>query len=155
MKSSLAGTVSLVNRDNRLPHIKSRAHPLFVGVPNYRDPRLAFATLLTLFAILGTAWLGFNRTPAQIVFTVSVGCALDMALHFVLRERRLLVPLSAYISSLSIALLLNYAHDWLLVLLPVFATVGPSFFLFAFFMMPDPESSSRWMVGSSRWWTIA
>ena len=53
--------------------------------------------------------------------------SVDIALHYALRERRLIVPLSAYISSLSLALLLNYAHDSWLLFLPVFLTIGSKY----------------------------
>jgi hypothetical protein len=52
---------------------------------------------------------------------------LDVALHWLLRGGRLLFPLSAFISSLSLALLLNYGHDHLLMLLPVFLTIGSKY----------------------------
>jgi hypothetical protein len=76
------------------------------------DPRLPFAAILTVYAILGCTWLGFNRNPIQILLTVSAGCLMDMVFHWLFRGRTLLVPLSAYISSVSIALLLNYSHNY-------------------------------------------
>jgi enediyne biosynthesis protein E4 len=98
-------------------------------VPDRGDPRWPFAALLTVYAALGTTVLTFNRGPLQILITVTAGCLLDMALHYALRERALVVPLSAYISSLSLALLLNYAHDPWLSLLPVFLTIGSKYLL--------------------------
>ena len=104
-----------------------------VGVPPRgrvdwkRDPRVPFALILTTYVVLGTLWLGFNRSPAQIITTVVAGCVLDMALHWLLRKRELLVPLSAYISALSIAILLNYAHDAWLLFLPIFLTIGSKY----------------------------
>ncbi|HEX2779245.1 MAG TPA: FG-GAP-like repeat-containing protein [Gemmatimonadaceae bacterium] len=78
---------------------------------------------------MGILWLGFNRSPGQIAAIVAIGCGLDMALHWLLRKRELLVPLSAYISSLSIAILLNFAHDYLLLALPIFLTIGSKYVL--------------------------
>ena len=98
-------------------------------MPDRRDPRIPFAAILTLYVVMGTVWLGFNRSPLQIALTVIAGCALDMGLHWGLRRRELLVPLSAYISSLSIAILLNYSHDYALLLLPVFLTIGSKYLL--------------------------
>jgi len=98
-------------------------------VPWRRDPRIPFAGLLTVYAVLGCTVLTFNRGPAQIAATVAAGCLLDMALHWMLRERALVVPLSAYISSLSLALLLNFAHDSWLPLLPVVLTIGSKYLL--------------------------
>lgn len=93
------------------------------------DPRIPFAAILTSYVIMGTVWLGFNRSPAQILSIVAAGCALDMALHWLLRKRELLVPLSAYISSLSIAILLNFAHDPWLLFLPIGLTIGSKYLL--------------------------
>ena len=76
---------------------------------------------------MGVGWLGFNRSVSQIATIVVAGCALDMALHWLLRKRELLMPLSAYISALSLAILLNYAHDPWLLLLPVFLTIGSKY----------------------------
>lgn len=101
----------------------------WTGVPRRGDPRLPFAAILTSYVVMGTLWLGFNRSPQQIALTVVAGCALDMLLHYVLRERAFLVPLSAYISSLSIAILLNYAHDDFLLFIPVFLTIGSKYLL--------------------------
>ena len=109
----------------RAPERRPRLH--WAGVPRRGDPRVPFAGILTAYAVLGTLWLGFNRSPAQIALTVVAGCALDLLLHFVLRKRELLVPLSAYISALSIAILLNYAHDWVLLLFPIYLTVGSKY----------------------------
>ncbi|MEP6730600.1 MAG: CRTAC1 family protein, partial [bacterium] len=56
---------------------------------------------------------------------------LDVGLHWLLRRRELIVPLSAYISSLSIAILLNFAHGYAVLALPVFLAIG-SKYLFTF-----------------------
>ncbi len=93
------------------------------GLPERGDPRIPFALLLAAFAVLGTTVLGFNRSPAQMVTTVLAAAVLDVLLHLLLKGR-LLFPLSAVISSLSLALLLNYGHDPLLMLVPVFLTVA-------------------------------
>ncbi len=92
-------------------------------VPRKNDPRIPFACILTTYAVLGCTVLGFNRTPLQILLTVAVGCALDMGLHWLFSRRERLVPLSAYISMMSIGLLLNYSHNYYLLFLPVFFTI--------------------------------
>jgi hypothetical protein len=99
----------------------------FLGIDWRRDPRVPFAAILTSYVVLGTLWLGFNRSPGQIISTVVAACALDMLLHWTLRRRELLVPLSAYISGLSIAILLNYAHDHWVLFFPVFLTIGSKY----------------------------
>lgn len=94
------------------------------------DPRLPFAALLALYAALGCTVLRFNRGPWQMLLTVAGCCVLDMVLHRILRGRWI-VPLSACISGLSLALLLNYSHNDYLLFLPVFLTIG-SKYLFTF-----------------------
>ncbi len=93
------------------------------------DPRIPFALLLTLYAAMGVLWLGFNRNPIQILITVASACLLDVVLHALLRKRELLLPLSAYITGLSLALILNYSHDYLLLLFPVFMAIGSKYAL--------------------------
>src|SRR5229473_2251619 len=109
-------------------------------LPTWKDPRIPFAALLTLYAILGCTVLGFNRSPGQILLTIAVGCSLDMFLHWLFFRREWIVPLSAYISSISIALLLNYSHNHYLLFLPVFFCIA-SKYLFTFYMMTDPKTS--------------
>ena len=96
-------------------------------VPRKNDPRVPFACILTAYAVLGCTVLGFNRTPLQILLTVAVGCALDMGLHWLFCRRERLVPLSAYISMMSIGLLLNYSHNYYLLFLPVFFTIASKY----------------------------
>src|SRR5579864_4259138 len=92
-------------------------------VPRKNDPRIPFACILTAYAVLGCTVLGFNRTPLQILLTLAAGCLLDMGLHWIFCNRERLIPLSAYISMMSIALLLNYSHNYYLLFLPVFFTI--------------------------------
>lgn len=92
------------------------------------DPRIPFALLLTVYAVAGCTVLRFNRTPLQMLVTVAATCALDVFFARVI-QRRWLVPLSAYISGLSLALLLNYARDSWILLLPVFLTVASKYVL--------------------------
>jgi enediyne biosynthesis protein E4 len=98
-------------------------------IPKKGDPRIPFAGVLTTYAFLGCTVLGFNRTPLQMLLTVVAGCALDMLLHWLFSNRERLVPLSAFISMTSIALLLNYAHNYYLLFLPVFFTIVSKYVL--------------------------
>jgi hypothetical protein len=100
-------------------------------LPTWKDPRIPFSALLTLYAILGCTILGFNRSPAQILLTIVAGCSLDMFLHWLFFRHEWIVPLSAYISSVSIALLLNYSHNHYLLFLPVFFCIA-SKYIFTF-----------------------
>lgn len=95
-----------------------------------KDPRVPFACILTFYAALGCTVLGFNRSPVQVLLTVLAGCGLEVVLHRVLKGKWLF-PLSAYISSVSLALLLNYSHNYFLLFLPVFFTIA-SKYIFTF-----------------------
>ncbi|MCB9636773.1 MAG: VCBS repeat-containing protein [Sandaracinus sp.] len=97
-------------------------------VPTLRDPRLPFAAILTLYGVLGFTFLGFNRSAGQMLAIVGSGALLDMALAWGLRRKRL-VPLSAYISCCSLALLLNYSHSSWVLFFPVLLTVGSKYAL--------------------------
>lgn len=100
-------------------------------LPSWKDPRIPFAVLLTIYAILGCTVLRFNRSPLQILLTILAACSLEMILHWLFFEREWIVPLSAYISSVSIALLLNYSHNYYLLFLPVYFCIG-SKYIFTF-----------------------
>src|SRR5689334_15208867 len=65
----------------------------WTGAPRRGDPRLPFAAILTSYVLMGSWWLGFNRSPIQVALTVVAGCLFDMLLYWLLRERTLLVPL--------------------------------------------------------------
>lgn len=94
--------------------------------PKWKDPRWPFAGILTLYAVLGAIVLGFNRNLLQIFLTAAGTCVLDLILARVLRGQKL-VPLSAYISGMSLGLLLNYAHDYTLLFFPVLLTIGSKY----------------------------
>ena len=93
----------------------------------FSDPRIPFALILTLYAILGCTLLRFNRNPGQILLTVLSACLLDVALCYFLRARRFIVPISAYITGLSLALLLNYSHNYYLLFFPVYLAIGSKY----------------------------
>jgi Na+-transporting NADH:ubiquinone oxidoreductase subunit NqrB len=100
--------------------------PAWHGLPTWRDPRLAVAAILALYVGVGITLLGFNRTPLQVVTTVGAAVLLDMVLHALLRRSApMLVPFSALITGLGLAILVNYAHGLWLALVPVtFAIVS-------------------------------
>ncbi|MBX3249982.1 MAG: VCBS repeat-containing protein [Myxococcales bacterium] len=97
-------------------------------IPGLRDPRLPFAAILTLYGVLGFTFLGFNRSAWQMLAIVGSGALLDMALAWALRRKKI-VPLSAYISCCSLALLLNYAHSSWVLFFPVLLTIGSKYAL--------------------------
>ena len=81
-----------------------------VVVPKLRDPRLTLALGLTAWTVFGHTFLYFNRDLQQIVVAVCGAMLVDMLLALVLR-REILVPLSAYITGLSVGILLE-SYDW-------------------------------------------
>ena len=96
------------------------------AIPRGNDPRIPFALLLTLYAVLGAGFLGFNRSPAQMVALVASSCLLDVVLARATKGRWI-VPLSAYITGCSLALLLNYSHGSPLLFLPVWLAIGSKY----------------------------
>lgn len=92
------------------------------------DPRIPFAIILTVYAALGLTVLRFNRNVWQMMATVGSACLLDAGFAWVLR-RQALFPLSAYISGVSLALLVNYAHDTWLLFIPVYLTIASKYLL--------------------------
>src|SRR2546427_4604844 len=95
--------------------------------PSWSDPRVPFALILAAYVALGVTVLGFNRTLSQILLTVASACMMDMAFHYLFRGRRLLFPLSAVITGLSLAILMNYAHGLWLPLVPVFLAIASKY----------------------------
>jgi len=84
-------------------------------VPKLRDPRLMLALGLTLWTVLGQTLLYFNRDLLQIGVALGAACGLDMLLAFAF-QRQLLVPISAYITGLSLGILIA-SNDWRVYLL--------------------------------------
>jgi Na+-transporting NADH:ubiquinone oxidoreductase subunit NqrB len=74
-------------------------------VPRLRDPRWTLALALTTWTVFGQTFLYFNRDFFQIGVAVATGCLLDVALAAVF-HRQLLVPISAFITSLSLGILI-------------------------------------------------
>lgn len=97
-------------------------------VPAGRDPRVPFAALLVLYAVLGFTFLGFNRQWWQMALIVGSGAALDVALGWTFTKRKVL-PLSAIISCTSLGILLNYSHHSWVLFFPVLLTIGGKYVL--------------------------
>ena len=75
-------------------------------IPKLRDPRVTLSVLLTLYTILGQTVLYFNRDLKQLLVCVAASCLVEIALSW-LFTRTLLVPVSAYITGLSLGILLE------------------------------------------------
>ena len=91
-------------------------------IPTKNDPRWKVFALQSTFVLLGITFWGFNRSPLQVGFIVLTCIVLDCLLHYLLRRRALLVPLSAAITGMGLSILTNFSHGlWLAVLPPFFA----------------------------------
>lgn len=77
-----------------------------VVVPSLKDPRVTVAAAQTLWVVLGSTTYYFNRDPWQLAITLITACGLDMLIALIVR-RELLVPISAYLTAMSIGILLE------------------------------------------------
>ena len=90
--------------------IAANKEPWTLVVPSLKDPRCTIAAALTLWTILGQTAYYFNRDPLQLGVAVGSTCLLDFAITAFWR-RQVAVPLSAYITALSVGILLE-SYDW-------------------------------------------
>jgi Na+-transporting NADH:ubiquinone oxidoreductase subunit NqrB len=79
-------------------------------VPTLRDPRITLAIGLSAWTLFGQTFLYFDRDPLQILVCIGTSMVVDMLFALVLR-REILVPISAYITGLSVGILLE-SYDW-------------------------------------------
>ncbi len=98
------------------------------GFPTAADPRLKVLALLATYLVLGITVLGFNRSPLQILIVVVTTCALDVLMHRLIKGQWHF-PLSAAITGLSLAILVNYSHGLWLPLIPPFLAVASKYIL--------------------------
>ena len=84
--------------------------PWTLVVPSLKDPRCTIAMALTLWTVLGQTAYYFNRDPLQLGVAVATACLLDLAITALWR-RQVVVPLSAYITAMSVGILLE-SYDW-------------------------------------------
>ena len=89
---------------------KAQSKSLTISIPKLNDPRVTLAAALTLWTILGQTTYYFNRDPLQIGIAMGVGMLIDFLIALI-RQRQIMVPLSAYITGLSVGILLE-SHDW-------------------------------------------
>jgi Na+-translocating ferredoxin:NAD+ oxidoreductase RnfD subunit len=92
------------------------------------DPRWAIATILATYNVLGITVLGFNRSLGQMLTTSLIACSLEMALCY-WSQKKVIFPLSALITSFSLSLLLNFSHDYWILIVPVFFAIGSKYLL--------------------------
>jgi hypothetical protein len=75
-------------------------------LPKLGDPRVTLAVLLTLYTVLGQTVLYFNRDVRELTICIVTCCAAEMVLAWIF-TRAVLFPISAYITGLSIGLLVE------------------------------------------------
>ncbi len=92
------------------------------------DPRLPIFCILTSYLVLGFYFLGFNRTPYQALMTTLCTCSFEFLLKGTFKKRWEF-PTSALITSISLSLLLNYSHNYYVLLIPIFFAVGSKYVL--------------------------
>ncbi|MGF6148133.1 Predicted NADH:ubiquinone oxidoreductase, subunit RnfD [Kingella potus] len=94
-------------------------------LPAKNDPRLPVLLLQCTFVFCGITFWGFNRSPAQVGLILAVCVVLDCTLHYLLRKKTLLVPISGLITGLGLSVLTNFSHGlWLALVPPFFATAS-------------------------------
>ncbi len=79
-------------------------------LPSFKDPRCTLMIALTLWTVLGQTAYYFNRNLSQLAIAVGAACLLDFII-LALSRKELSLPLSAYITALSVGLLLE-SYDW-------------------------------------------
>ncbi len=95
--------------------------------PSRKDPRLAVFVLLSTFVLCGMTLWGFNRSPFQVAFILLVCVSLEVSLHYLLRRKTLLFPLSALITGMGLSILTNYAHGLWLAAVPAFFAIASKY----------------------------
>lgn len=94
------------------------------------DPRLPVGLSLLTYLVLGFTVLGFNRSFDQALITTATAAAFEVLLCRVFRGHWVW-PWSAIITSISLSILLNYSHNYVLLFFPVFFAIG-SKYIFTF-----------------------
>lgn len=79
-------------------------------IPSIKDPRVTVAAAQTLWVVLGATVYYFNRDPFRLGITLLTACGIDFLVALI-RRREILVPISAYLTALSIGILLE-SYDW-------------------------------------------
>lgn len=90
------------------------------------DPRIPVLAILVLYLTLGFTVLGFNRTPYQAMVTTFSTCLFEVFLARIFKGKWIF-PFSALITSCSLSLLLNYSHNYWMLLVPVFFAIGSKY----------------------------
>ena len=93
-----------------VPALASSERRLRIVLPTLKDPRIMVAVAQTLWVVLGQTTYYFNRDPVQLTAAIGTALLLDFILMIVVL-RQIALPLSAYLTGLSIGILLE-SYDW-------------------------------------------
>jgi Na+-transporting NADH:ubiquinone oxidoreductase subunit NqrB len=85
---------------------ESPRQPYRIVAPKLKDPRVTLAVALSTWTLFGQTFLYFDIRLEQVLIAVGAACITDMLLAALLL-RQVLVPISAYITGLSVAILLQ------------------------------------------------
>jgi Na+-translocating ferredoxin:NAD+ oxidoreductase RnfD subunit len=100
------------------------------ALPGIKDPRWAVTFLLGAYLVLGVTVLGFSRSPIQLAAALFAGMAVDFLLCGILHGRAVF-PISAFITCLSLSIIMNFSAGLHFLVLPVFAAIA-SKYIFTF-----------------------
>jgi len=94
------------------------------------SPKITVSFILFSYLVLGFTVLGFNRSPLQALATTLTTCLIELLFGRLFRKKWFF-PSSALITSMSLTLLLNYSHNYWILVIPCFFAIG-SKYLFTF-----------------------
>lgn len=90
------------------------------------DVRLIVFGILLSYLVLGFTVLGFNRTPYQALITTFSTGLFEVFLARIFKKKWIF-PLSALITSCSLSILLNYSHNYWVLLVPVYFAIASKY----------------------------
>jgi Na+-translocating ferredoxin:NAD+ oxidoreductase RnfD subunit len=125
----------------------TQARARFV-LPKLRDPRVTLSVLLTLYTVLGQTVLYFNRDLKELLVCVVTCCVAEMVLAW-LFTRAILFPISAYITGLSIGLLVESYDVRVFVLASLWGIASKYFIRDRQGHFFNPSNFSQW--GGKAW----
>lgn len=91
------------------------------------DVKLIVFFILVGYIVLGFTLLGFNRTPYQALVTTFTTCTFEVFFTR-LFKKKWIFPFSALITSISLSILLNYSHNFCMLMVPAFFAIASKHF---------------------------
>ncbi|MGZ3806743.1 MAG: FG-GAP-like repeat-containing protein [Bacteriovorax sp.] len=91
------------------------------------DARYVVTGILLIYNILGMTVLGFNRSPLQVLVTITAGILLHM-FYDIFFYKKFYFPISALTTGLGLCILVNYGHSLIYPLVPIFFAISSKYF---------------------------